>query len=174
MLERIRQLVLDIEAADNDFVFLPPMSEEEVGEVEEQIGVRLPEEYRTFITSVTRGEEDTGYEPLWSPADGLLLLAEGQDQPGAPFPFSPQQAADLVKRVRAGESRAIEGPCDGALPIYGGSAGEGFACLVLSGPLQGTVWSYWDLGWTPEFDAETGQIETFFEFAERVLREYLD
>ncbi|WP_214105048.1 SMI1/KNR4 family protein [Acrocarpospora catenulata] len=163
----------EIKAADNDFVFLAPMSEAEVGEVEEQLGVRLPADYRMFLTSVTRGEEDTGYEPLWPPADGLLLLTPDQDRPSAPFPFSPQQAEDLVKRIRVGEIRALDGPRDGVLPIYGGSDGE-FKCLVLSGALQGTVWSYWDLGWTPEFNDETGQIETFFEFAERVLQEYLD
>ena len=57
--------------------YLPPLSADELAEVEGRLGVALLDEHRAFLTRVARGEEPTGTAPLLAPLAGLAELPPG-------------------------------------------------------------------------------------------------
>lgn len=89
--QRIARIMDKIEALrDREFSFTcgewpaswkPPVSEEEVAAFEAEKGIRLPEDYRRFITTVA----SAGSQPFY----GLLPLRQKETVVEKPFPYTP-------------------------------------------------------------------------------------
>ncbi|MGI5379468.1 SMI1/KNR4 family protein [Streptomyces sp. CA-251387] len=120
----------------------PALPEAEIRAFEEEHGIDLPEEYRSFVAKVSNGPAGPGYGlmPLTTPrpeADGDWAVDEewAQDRlPGrlaAPFPL----AEPLPGRIGAPSDE----PTQGTLVL----ADEGCGIclrLILTGPRAGEVW----------------------------------
>lgn len=150
---RLRGAADKLRASIGPRVLSPPLAPEELGAVEDQLGVPLDEVHRAFLTEVTAGEQDTGTEWLLSPADGLAMLERGSG-PSAPFPFAEEDAAALLAesaRTKRGQpAPARDGPMDGVLPVIDYGCGL-YDCVVLAGPQRGKIWHYGDRGWSVRY-----------------------
>lgn len=149
----------------------PALSEDEVVAFEQEWGVTLPEEYRTFLLEVGNGG--------LGPGNGVVPLAEAvgrspTDAFDQPFPFSFRQ----FEERRAGKDYSEEldptqpgllwlaDPCDPWASVY----------LVVSGEDRGLVWAFGHIhgGWMPEaptWDEDETQID---KPPRRFLRWYED
>jgi hypothetical protein len=142
----------------HDFELLPVLDDQELLATERRLGVRLPEEYRTFLMEVGAGGAgpDYGLFPLRPPGPSDLPATD----PCA-LPFRPELTAELDLLERA-EPRQADHPdeaaftaahatwtarCDelydalteGTLCISSQGCGY-YSLLVVTGPLRGTVW----------------------------------
>ncbi|MFI9276229.1 SMI1/KNR4 family protein [Kitasatospora sp. NPDC052896] len=144
----------------------PVLSPADVAELEERIGVELPQEYRTFLLQVGAGGAGPGWGiytaqlrpgyPLWS---GHNADTADYSRLAEPFPAAPLEPAVLrallAQCPQEGDDRdlahldalgrwneAVWGPdrTVGAIPLCSlGSAREQW--LVLSGPERGGIWT---------------------------------
>jgi hypothetical protein len=137
-----------------------PLSEQALAEFEAQHGVRLPEDYRWFLSTVGNGgagpyyglfalgEVDDGVGiTAWKENDGFVghlsapfpHLAAWNDLAGKPEETSPE-SAELEAEFEAFEGRYFSvRHVDGAIPIC--HLGCGLRIwLVISGPERGHLW----------------------------------
>ena len=148
MIDRIKRLAkMQPEvfgARGHQWIWNPPLPDAVLAAFEREHGIRLPEEYRSFITKIANG----GAGPFY----GLFPLGETDDGPaseffnvlGRPFPYT-QAWNDLSDEER------YFAPVDGAFPIcHTGCAIR--VWLVVTGPEAGNLWMDdrpSDGGWSP-------------------------
>ncbi len=130
--------------------FLPPLDEEALHDSEARLGTSLPEEFRAFLAQLSGGEEPCGAPSILGPLQGLAELPAGAN-PAALFPCSEREAMELLAAPSSSDAvahRAFAGPFHGLLPImdYGDAQ---YDCVVLTGPLRGTVWHCAENGFAP-------------------------
>jgi hypothetical protein len=140
----------------------PPATQETLDRVESLAGVRLPEDYREFVTTVGDGAPGP-YGGITSLADALTQIEVswgpavlGRDNPlttdvdfgeilGKPADWDDHEARlddDLEYAAGWEELQAeyiFEPWCQGRLPIADYGCGDWFF-LILRGPRRGTVW----------------------------------
>ncbi|HZO14058.1 MAG TPA: SMI1/KNR4 family protein, partial [Polyangiaceae bacterium] len=156
--------------------FLAVLPEAEVLELERQLGVALPLEYRAFLLGVARGEPLLGEVGILEPSAGLARLEGGATN--EPFPVSEADGRRLLqklpKRKRSEPAPAVDAPMDGVLPLadHGDAV---YDCLVLSDPFTGTMWQAWDAGWTPLYTVKKGVAApmSFLAWAKKSIKEAL-
>jgi hypothetical protein len=133
-----------------------PLSRDEIADLESQIGVRLPEDYRIFLKEIGCGAGP--YYGLYSPQD---IVADLQEQhfcevehrlpdPNQPFPFTCEQAQECFQIMEEERPAYIgaDWPTDGCIPIC--QEGCGYSTfLVTAGELTGSLWSH-----NPDWDDE--------------------
>ncbi|MFE5724383.1 SMI1/KNR4 family protein [Streptomyces erythrochromogenes] len=123
----------------------PPLPEAEVRAFEEEHGFRLPEEYRTFVTTVGDGPAGPrhGLMPLITPRpeadDDWAVDDEWRDdrRPGrlaAPCPIRTPRPYDENRRYDEAEGLTL-----GTLMLAEEGCGI-YLRLILGGPLAGQVW----------------------------------
>ena len=141
------------------------LSEEDVINFETKLGMRLPLEYREFLTEI--GYQAGPYYGLWSPDEGLLEyqdLSRGIEEEGeitiSPthnFPFTTKDTLAYFNKQKTGDDDAhtLSGvyPANGSIPICHQGCTY-WACLVVKGEQTGKVWDAacfvgWDGEWTP-------------------------
>lgn len=171
---QIARIMSKIEAIqDREFKFTcgewpptwePPMTEEEVAAFEQKNGIRLPEDYRRFITTVAAG----GSQPFY----GLLSPGEEDSAPERPFPFElnrfPYFLYMTEEEMDAFDYDVID---NGVLPLC--TEGDGMDSVLIvnstNPEVYGTVWYYDfanDFGTVPMWDAKTGQPFHFLDWLE--------
>jgi Leucine-rich repeat (LRR) protein len=156
--------------------FLAPLGEAEVLELEAELGVALPPEYRAFLVGVARGEPLLGEVGILEPSHGVARLGGGVTS--KPFPVGEPDARRLLqalsKRKKSEAAPAVDAPMDGVLPLadHGDAT---YDCLVLSGPFAGTMWQAWDAGWTPLYTLRKGAAEpmSFLAWAKKSIADAL-
>ena len=149
-------------------VWEPPVSEEEVTAFETEKGIRLPEDYRHFITTVAA----SGSQPFY----GLLSFQTQESTPEHPFPYT----LDHVLYFLHMTEEEMEEFYDEDSPF---TADHGLLALCTEGDgmdsvlvvnskdpdTYGTVW-YFDLandcGILPMRDKETGKPFHFLDWLE--------
>ncbi|MFJ3960266.1 SMI1/KNR4 family protein [Streptomyces sp. NPDC090036] len=123
----------------------PPLPEAEVRAFEAEHGIRLPEEYRTFVTTVGDGPAGPGYGlmPLITPRAGVdddwAVDDEWREdrRPGrlaAPCPIRTPRPFDVNRRFDEAEGLTL-----GTLMLAEEGCGM-YSRLILAGPLAGQVW----------------------------------
>ncbi|MFF3673193.1 SMI1/KNR4 family protein [Streptomyces sp. NPDC002120] len=123
-----------------------PLPEAEVRAFEAEHGIRLPEEYRTFVTTVGDGPAGPGHGlmPLVTPRpeadDDWAVDGEWEDdrRPGrlaAPCPIREPRAFDENRRFDEREGLTL-----GTLVLTEQGCGT-YTRLILNGPLAGQVWN---------------------------------
>lgn len=133
--------------------FHPPMPEEDVAAIEARSGVRLPEEYRAFITRVGDGGAGPAYGMF--PLSGALRDARPDAHPellATPFPhmqaWNPCKDPEVIAFWRRADAGQVgekdqdlqwEREMAGTLPLC--DEGGGYLhLLVVTGPARGTMW----------------------------------
>jgi len=132
-------------------------SRDEIALFEEQLGVRLPNEYAALLMETGSGAGP--YYGLWTPGrilveveiwNGIRLKKDGvPPSPSAPFPFQQADANEICSRQKIDPSESLGRatfPSDGCIPI----CCEGctfFSVLVTAGEQLGRVWSVNSDGW---------------------------
>lgn len=138
---------------------------DEIALFEEQLGVRLPDEYVRLLTQTGSGAGP--YYGLFAPGKVLaeIELWNGIRQkeggvppsPSAPFPFLQSDADKICAHDRVNNpetaGRAVW-PCDGCIPICCQGC-SGISSLITAGEQRGKVWSVDTdglpiAGWWPE------------------------
>lgn len=141
-------------ASGHRYQMEPPIPEPRLVAFEHEHGVRLPEDYRLFLSRV--GGSGAG------PDSGLLPLPSSfpDCRPGRPFPWTkavftadPSAIGLAPDAVEAGELDIdmLEDGLPGALLLAHEGCGY-YAFLVVNGPSYGTVWNDWtaaDCGLVP-------------------------
>jgi hypothetical protein len=130
------------------------LSEAELADLEGELGVRLPADYRQFLQVIGYGAGP--YYGLYGPEEMLSAMRDEyfwdqyrQPAPSRPFPFGREQAEECW-RIMDERREAVfqtEGPADGCIPIcYEGCTF--WSVLVTAGDLAGCVWSWksWSVG----------------------------
>jgi hypothetical protein len=126
-------------------------SADEIALFEEQLGVRLPEEYIRVL--VETGSGAGPYYGLFAPVKvqaeieslNEILQKEGRKlpKPNAPFPFQQSDADEICARTTIEASETLGRAvwlADGCVPIC--DQGCTFSgVLVIAGELRGTIWS---------------------------------
>lgn len=79
-IEELKDRKFSITCGEWPPVWNPPVSEAEVSAFETEKGIRLPEDYRRFITTIA----GSGSQPFY----GLLSLQEQDSVPERPFPYT--------------------------------------------------------------------------------------
>lgn len=152
-------------------VFAPPMSLADVARVEARVGAALPSVYRSFVTTVSAGQRDdpdaTG--ALLQP-DAALALVTGN--PSVSFGAGLAEQRRMLDALAAKKPREPAPHLDlsphGLLPLRDQGDAE-YDCLVLHGPLAGSMWSSWDAGVTP-ITSRVGGVITPMDFLNWVTR----
>lgn len=169
MIDRIKRLAKmqpEVFGADgHQWIWNPPLPEAKVAQFEREHGIRLPDEYRSFITTIANG----GAGPFY----GLFPLGEADEGPAArfigvlsqPFPhteawndLSERPDDELQESDEAEYERQLDefdqryfAPVDGAIPIcHAGCAIR--IWLVVTGSEAGNLWMNDranDNGWLP-------------------------
>lgn len=156
-----------------------PMSEEEVSAFEAEKGIRLPEDYRRFITTVAA----SGSQPFY----GLARLGAGKKysaertDPTKPFPYGLDTLVYFLYMTEEEMDRFYGDGDDPDVPANTCDNGLLFLCtegdgmnsmLVVNSTdpeVHGTVW-YFDLandfGLVPMRDKETGKPFCFLDWLE--------
>jgi hypothetical protein len=125
-------------AATHRYRLNPVLSEGEVLGFEKRLGVRLPKEYREFVTQAGDGGAGPGY--------GIYALGSVEEQLTAGRGKARKLAYDpgrpFARPSNLEEARRLGGfPSHGVLPLAEIGCG-GVYVLVSSGPERGTVWAY--------------------------------
>ena len=149
-------------AHGHQYEIRPPATPDVLGRVEELAGVRLPEDYREFVTAVGDGapgpyygvrtltdvldqiEEYGDLSDLGrdSPLTGDIDFGELLGQPDEPGEHEARLERDTAYAEGWDALRAeyLSAPwCHGRLPLVDHGCGDWFF-LVLRGPRRGTVW----------------------------------
>ena len=151
-----------------------PLSEEAVAAFEVEKSIRLPEDYRRFVTTVAAA----GSQPFY----GLQSFLKAENQAERPFPYTPEnfpyflymteEEMDAFYGDEDDEENAPINACDnGLIPLC--TEGDGMdSVLVVNSKdpeVYGTVW-YYDLandcGIIPMRDAESGKLFHFLDWLE--------
>ncbi|MER6914535.1 SMI1/KNR4 family protein [Streptomyces sp. NPDC000594] len=95
-------------AYGHGWILADPLSADDLADLEAQLGVELPEEYRTFLTRVGAGGAGPAYGlfPVRYAEQRWQWEGDGADMTktsllALPFPGSPHPAAEAVERLRA-------------------------------------------------------------------------
>ena len=117
---------------------LVPMPEEEIGRLERQLNIRLPEAYRRFLA--TYGSSAFGRDVVFRPARDLpkQLARRGRGLFGFFYGGEHDDLYSLARTVRVFSGRMPES----IIPI-GGDGGGNQICLGINGTERGKVY-YWD------------------------------
>jgi hypothetical protein len=126
----------------------PPLSSEELDDVERQLGAKLPDDYREFLTDYGMYAFSQG---VFCPVPPNQI---GEKQAPVEFFYGVDRTAgqraddDLLDAYRLSASRALDSPdiwpplaedgTSSVLPIVGNSGGS-FICLKIKGDELGTV-----------------------------------
>ena len=176
--QRIARIMSKIEAMhDRQFSFScgkwppvwePPMSEEDVAAFEAEKGIRLPEDYRRFITTIA----GAGSQPFY----GLLPLRQKESTVEQPFPYTPDHILYFLHMTEEEMDQFYDENApftadNGLLALC--TEGDGMdSVLVVNSPdpdTYGMVW-YYDLandcGIIPMRDKETGKPFRFLDWLE--------
>lgn len=159
----------------------PPIAEADVAEFETAHGLRLPPEYRMFLTEIGDGKAGPFYG-LYSLEDGLREAVAYSNEDGRPVENSfaadfPLSNADVRKFIKYYDKCMAEGEDDSIqypeIPdlltgvIFLAQYGCGWSyCLVVKGEQAGTVWFHGDY-LSPVFS--NGKQWTFFDWYENWL-----
>lgn len=152
----------------------PPMTEAEVAAFEAEKGIRLPEDYRRFITTVAR----SGSQPFY----GLYPLRQEESVVERPFPYTLDHTLYFLYMTEEemdlfyGDDDADDDDTsfaadDGLLPLCTEGCGMDSVLVVNSKDpdTYGTVW-YYDLandcGIIPMYDQNTGKPFHFLDWLE--------
>jgi uncharacterized protein (TIGR02996 family) len=155
-------------ASKHKYLFNPVLREEEITAHEKRHGSSLPEEYRTYLLELGNGGvgPDYGVNPWGLHEDGSDLAT--------PFPYSTREAEELIARYLQGEYEGIhpksEVPGCRVIADHGCAA---YSLLVVTGEQRGMIWVIGDMGWLPQFAAQTGEQTGFFAWYEIWLDEWL-
>lgn len=167
-IEKIKDKKFSFTCGEWPPVWEPPVSEEEVTAFETEKGIRLPEDYRHFITTVAA----SGSQPFY----GLLSFQTQESTPEHPFPYT----LDHVLYFLHMTEEEMEEFYDEDSPF---TADHGLLALCTEGDgmdsvlvvnskdpdTYGTVW-YFDLandcGILPMLDKETGKPFHFLDWLE--------
>ncbi len=182
--ERIARIMSKIEALrDRDFSITcgkwpvewkPPVREDAVTNFEKAKNIRLPEDYRRFITTIA----SAGTQPFY----GLMRFNEGEGiAPEKPFPYTldhilyflymTDEEMDEFYGDDDDEDTPASACDDGLLPLCDEGCGMQSVLVVNSGDpdTYGTVW-YFDLandcGIIPMYDEKTGKPFHFLDWLE--------
>ncbi len=125
-----------------------PVSDSELEQLEGELGVRLPADYRQFLQVIGYGAGP--YYGLLGPKQILEARIEESSEwpdlktaPGRPFPFTREQAEEcwrIMGERRCGRLFGRTWPVDGCIPI----CFEGcsfYTLIVTAGDLAGNIWS---------------------------------
>lgn len=176
--QRIARIMSKIEALhDRKFSFScgkwppvwePPMSEEDVAAFEAEKGIRLPGDYRRFITTIA----GAGSQPFY----GLLPLRQKESTVEQPFPYTPDHILYFLHMTEEEMDQFYDEDTpftadNGLVALC--TEGDGMdSVLVVNSPdpdTYGTVW-YYDLandcGIIPMRDKETGKPFRFLDWLE--------
>ncbi|MCI8668601.1 MAG: SMI1/KNR4 family protein [Lachnospiraceae bacterium] len=149
-------------------VWKPAMTEKRVSAFEKKHGVRLPEDYRRFITTIAAG----GSQPFY----GLESLSDRElELPnlGKPFPYTMEKPLIMIylTEEEMDENEDDEEGEGGFIPLCEEGCGM-YSMLVVNSKdpdTYGTVW-FWDFandfGAAPMKDAQTGQPFHFLDWLE--------
>lgn len=177
--ERIARIMSKIEALrDRDFritcgewpaVWDPPATEEEVSAFEKEKGIRLPEDYRRFITTAAK----SGSQPFY----GLCAFDDEGNTAEEPFPYTLEKSVYFLYMTEEEMDEFYgddddETPVDkGLLPLCTEGCGMDSVLVVNSEDPEtyGTVWFFDlanDCGIIPMYDKETGKPFHFLDWLE--------
>jgi hypothetical protein len=152
-LREIRTQKLDLLAGGQEAQFGPPLQTAQVREIEKQLGVSIPEDFREFITSIGNGGfgPGLGLTPF-GPAslvdsripkrDNYIISASGEFPHTADWNYEPLRQS--MEQGRADVEQHMEYYCSvdriqGAIRIGDGGCGA-INLLVLNGAERGNVW----------------------------------
>jgi hypothetical protein len=145
---------------------LPALTAAGLTRLEQTLGVAVPDELGSFLTTVHGGGAGPGY--------GFEVECDGRPRPkrALPFPFDESAARASI----AGGSAALEIPDEdedddwppgpGFVPIAHHGCGV-FDVIVVTGDQRGLIW-WCDMRWAPWFDSAGRQL-TFLDWYERWL-----
>ncbi len=149
-------------------VWEPPISEEEAAAFEAEKGIRLPEDYRRFITTIA----GAGSQPFY----GLMPLRQKEASVEKPFPYTPDHILYFLHMTEEEMDQFYDEDApftadNGLVALC--TEGDGMDSVLVvnsSDPdTYGTVW-YYDLandcGIIPMRDKETGKIFRFLDWLE--------
>ncbi|GAA3761697.1 hypothetical protein GCM10022205_56850 [Spinactinospora alkalitolerans] len=142
------------------FTLRPPLTEAELLETEEALGVRLPEEYRGFLLEVAAAGAgpDYGVLPLTRPKEGGAASAEHLRRPFRPVHVqeltTAHQAGKPLRRTYADpdeyvrdyhawderDDELFDALDEGSLRVSEHGCGY-FTLLAVTGPERGTMWA---------------------------------
>ena len=115
----------------------PALDPETLEAIEGRLGIRLPEEYRAYLTQVADGGMGPGYGlyPLEEAIERRNRTIYGLHQPFEPPRSTRECWSDWVP---------------GMLPLHHDGCAY-YTGLVVAGPARGSVWSYVEVapGWVP-------------------------
>lgn len=120
----------------------PPLAEGQVAELEHEMGIELPADYRSFVSTIGNGGAGPGYglTPLKKTAD--YVRSDGaSSQEGQRWGSSPAQPFPLVTPLLGSEdleSYTVP-PCTGMINLGGYGCGHD-PYLVVAGAERGHVW----------------------------------
>ncbi|WKR20407.1 SMI1/KNR4 family protein [Actinomyces israelii] len=152
----------------------PPLSDAELAECEQCLGVSLPEDYRAFLTRVTRGG-DWPFCLVWEPGEGSSEFGGGL-RPDLPFPYTDSDPLVIAESNRQEyEEQLSSGAVNhGFVPLSTDGCGMNYILVVTAADPSaiGTVWAHDlpdDLGIQPLHDPGTGRPLRFLEWMERSM-----
>ena len=152
----------------------PPLSEAELAECEQRLGVSLPEDYRAFLTRVTRGG-NWPFCPVWEPGEGDSELGGGL-RPDLPFPYTDSEPLMPTESNREEYEEQLSGSAvnHGFVPLSTDGCGMSYILVVTAADPSaiGTVWAHDlpdDLGIRPLHDPDTGRPMRFLDWMERSM-----
>lgn len=132
-------------------------SPDQIALLEEQLGIRLPDDYTQLLMETGSGAGP--YYGLWTPGKILaeidtwarIRLKEGGVPPrtNAPFPFRQSDANEICSRQKIDPEEDLGRatfPADGGIPICCQGC-TSFSVLVTAGEQIGRVWSVNSDGW---------------------------
>lgn len=144
----------------------PALSEDDVAAFEQQYGMRLPEEFRRFVTRV--GHD--GYGPSY----GLLPITRwvtGPARPGGTFPIRPD--VDIPEPLMPGHRDPGDFYPGAIAVVYGGCSD--YTLLVVAGPGRGRLVEVnAERHFAPYFHADAGFLSWYERWLDFVLSGYRD
>jgi hypothetical protein len=160
-------------AAAHRFVLGPPLTDGEVTAFEREHGIKLPEDYRAFITTIGNGGPGRwggagpyyGLHPLddW---DHALWNPAGPDTLATPFPAGPgRRFTDWPSEVAPDDDGE---PYSGTLTLSDQGCG-GLSVLVVSGPARGRVTDNSDQPTGPAFTRDPDFLSWYERWLDAVL-----
>ncbi|MEM7342810.1 MAG: SMI1/KNR4 family protein [Chloroflexota bacterium] len=167
MIEIIKEKLILLKQLDKDYkvsgarihkYINSKVSEAELVRVEDKLGVKLPQDYRTFLIKIGYGAGPC--HNLMSPEEILAHHLDGLNyfqaiesptvSPATPFPFTIQDAYRGYENQEQDfwADATIDSiyPENGAITIGEDGATAG-VCLITSGELAGSIWEVVNLAW---------------------------
>lgn len=125
-----------------------PVPEPELAQLEAELGVSLPAEYRAFLGQVADGLDVPGYPQIFSVARLRDHVARSGMRPGEPFTYPPATLDAMVAALTEHPAATPDawaalsalkhaGALDGCIPIADGDGDT--VVLVVNGPSRGTL-----------------------------------